>query len=388
MRRLLKTYFIYLAIGLFSQVICADVSSGEELEVTSEGVAAVTVSAASARDMAIEDALRRAVEQVVGTFIDSESMVENYQLLSDRIYSQTTGHIKNYKILREWEEGSLFRVKIHATVGTDNLKNDLEAIGLLMQRKHKPRVMVISGETIDDESLQVLESLSVTESVIIEQFLRKGFKVIDADTVKKVTKRDQLLHALQGDNELAAKIGLQYGAEVVIMAKATASSSGYVMSDSNLLSIHANVTARVIRADNAEIIAAGDKMRTKAHISVVKGAHKAFKAAGEKLANGLIEQILDKWGAETTNLSSVVLVISGMDSFSDLIALKKALTQNVRGIKGIHQRSFTGGVAKLEIDLRGDTQTLAETLVTREMGNLWLDITDMSQNKIQARVKE
>lgn len=358
------------------------------MEVTSEGVGAVTVSTASARDVAIEDALRRAVEQVVGTFINSESMVENYQLLSDRIYSKSTGHVKNYKILHELEENSLYRVKIHATVGTDDLKSDLEAIGLLMQRKHKPRVMIIAGETIDKKDLQILENLSVTENAIIGQFLSKGFKVIDAETVKKVTERDQLLHALEGDNALAARIGMQYDAEVVVMGKATAGSTGYVMRDSNFKSIHANVTARVIRADNAEIIASGDEISTKAHISVVKGAHKAFKAAGEKLAVDLIEQILAKWSGETTDLGSVVLVISDLDSYSDLIALKKALTQNIRGVKNIHQRSFTGRVAKLEIDLRGDTQTLAEMLVTQKMGNVWIDITDMTQNKIQARIKE
>jgi len=158
MRKLLKICFIYLVMGLFSLAMCES-SSGDEVEVTSEGVGAVTATTAGARDMAIEDALRRAVEQAVGAFIDSESMVENYQLLSDRIYSKSTGHVRNYKILREWEEESLFRVKIRATVGTDNLKNDLEAIGLLMQRKHKPRVMVIAVETMEGKNLRVLENL-------------------------------------------------------------------------------------------------------------------------------------------------------------------------------------------------------------------------------------
>jgi len=41
-----------------------------------------------ARDHAIKDALRKAVEQAVGTFIFSETVVENYEVLSDRIYSK------------------------------------------------------------------------------------------------------------------------------------------------------------------------------------------------------------------------------------------------------------------------------------------------------------
>ncbi len=38
-----------------------------------------------ARDHAIKDDLRKAVEQAVGTFISSETVVENYEVLSDRI---------------------------------------------------------------------------------------------------------------------------------------------------------------------------------------------------------------------------------------------------------------------------------------------------------------
>lgn len=373
-------------LGLFLLVTCA-VSSGNEGKIISEGFADLgSVSRATARDLAIEDALRRSVEQAVGTLISSESMVQNYALISDNIFSKSTGYIKTYDILDEGEKDGLYAVKALVDVGMADIKSDLGAIGLLMQRKHKPRVMVIACETIDEDSLQILENISVTESAIIGQFLQKGFKVVDSDTVKRVTERDQFLHVLEGDNILAAKIGLQYGAEVVIIGKAAASSSGYVMRGSNLQSIHANVTARVIRADNAEIIASGDKFSDKAHISVIEGARQAFKTAGEKLAISLIEQILAKWSDETTNLGSVELVISGLDSFNDLIALKEALKQNVRGVKSIHQRSFTSGVAKLEIDLRGDTQTLAEMLATLKMGNVMLDITDMTQNKIQAIV--
>lgn len=362
------------------------ISSGNENKIISEGVADLrSVSLAAARDIAIEDALRRAVEQTVGTLITSESMVQNFTLIFDNIFSKATGYIKTYDILYEGEKNNLYVVRVRADVRAADIKDDLEAIGLLMQRKHKPRVMVIAGEAIDEKDIQILEGLSVTENAIISRFLNKGFKVVDSNTVKKVTERNQLLHTLEGDNMLAAKIGLQYDAEVVIIAKATARSLGYVIEGSRLQSVHANVTGRAIRVDNAEIIASGDKSCNKVHISVIEGSSRAFKTAGEKLATSLIEQILAKWSDEITNLGSVELIFSGLDSFNDLITLSEALRQ-IRGVKDIHQRSFIGGVAKLEIDLRGNTQTFAKILITKKIGNLRLDITDMTQNSIQARI--
>ena len=56
--------------------------------VTAEGVAAIQGNNLDiARDAAIEDAQKRAVEQAIGILIDSQTQVENYQLISDKILS-------------------------------------------------------------------------------------------------------------------------------------------------------------------------------------------------------------------------------------------------------------------------------------------------------------
>lgn len=62
------------------------------------------------------------------------------------------------------------------------------------------------------------------------------------------------LGALTLDVLSAAKIGLQYDAEIVIMGKATSTPSGNVMG-TRIKSVHASILAKAIRTDNAEIIA-------------------------------------------------------------------------------------------------------------------------------------
>jgi len=78
-------------------------------EVMVEGVSAIEGGRKDiARDHAIKDALRKAVEQAVGTLISSETVAENYEVLSDRIYSKAEGYVAEYKVLREKEEGDLY----------------------------------------------------------------------------------------------------------------------------------------------------------------------------------------------------------------------------------------------------------------------------------------
>ncbi|MBT3880070.1 MAG: hypothetical protein HON76_14855 [Candidatus Scalindua sp.] len=389
----MKKYKNWYFVSVLFIVIACSVSFGEEKEVISEGVGDMeSVSRASARDAAIDDALRRAVEQVVGTLITSESMVSNYTLLYDRVYSQSSGYVKSYKVLNEEGKDGIYVVRINAKVGTDGISNDLQTIGLLISRKHNPRIMVIIGESIAGSKIEIDEGQSVSETTFIEQFLSKGFKVVDAEMAKKSTERNKLFYALENDAVLAAKIGLQYDAEVIIMGKAIATpkpsrQASKYMEGTNLKTVHANIYARAIRADNAEIIASGSMSGTKLHIDETTGSYKAFQNVGKKLANTIIEKILKKWG-DDTNLNTVELTLSGLSSFSDLIKIKNDIKQKLRGVKEIHQRAFTDGVAVLEIKSSGDTQIIAEGLVGQKMNNQDIEVKDITQNKIQAVVKK
>src|SRR5262245_19941756 len=64
---------IILISGLF--LLFAAASFAQTKMVTAEGVASIGSDKAAAHDKAIEDALRRAVEQAVGTMVESETSV-------------------------------------------------------------------------------------------------------------------------------------------------------------------------------------------------------------------------------------------------------------------------------------------------------------------------
>src|SRR5689334_7847830 len=69
-----------------------------EQTVTAEGMGVPSGGdKAKARDQAIDNALRRAVEQTVGTLIESSTATDNYEVLDDRIYTQARGFVKSYK---------------------------------------------------------------------------------------------------------------------------------------------------------------------------------------------------------------------------------------------------------------------------------------------------
>ena len=147
-----RRYFVIGIVLLTCFVLSfAGSAFGEEQTelVEAEGIATILQGSTDiARDNAIIDAQRKAVEQAVGVFMSSESIVENYELLSDRILTQSAGYIKNYELLDEQKVENEYRVTIRANVGLGELKNDIDAIRHLIRQKGNPRMMFLVEEEI------------------------------------------------------------------------------------------------------------------------------------------------------------------------------------------------------------------------------------------------
>ena len=348
--------------------------------VNSEGVGDIAGNAEShARDVAIEDALRRAVEQAVGTFISSETVVQKSVLINDSIYAQANGYIKEYSILSEISDGKTYRVLLESNVSKIKIQDDLQAIGLLMNRKHKPRIMVIIPEYHIHR--EIPDPAGETE--VIKKLLAKGFEVVDQSQVSKIRYNEQIKAVIAGDAKLAAEIGLEYGAELLIIGEAFSESAGRIVG--GFITCRARIEARAIKIDTGDILVADGKYATDLDIVEAIAGKKALQKAGSELATYFINQILSKWGNDVTNITSVNVIIYGLN-YNEFIRFKQVLLQNIRGIKAIHQRSFTSARAVVEIDLKGNAQFLSEELTLMKNNDFSLNITEFSANKISVKV--
>lgn len=372
----LRVYIIFFALSILPGLV----SGQDTIIVKTDGVGDISAGGKGrARDIAIEDALRKAVEQAVGTFIQSETVVKNAMLINDEIIARSKGYVQKYDLIGESNDGSLYKVTVEAHVAAGKLQDDLAGIGLLMARKHKPRVMVI----IPEHHLTRKIPDPAGETEIIKRLLEKGFKIVDQSQVAKIRYNDQISTAIKGDTALAVKIGQQYGAEVVIIGEAFSESAGAGLG--GMMSCRARVEARAIKTDTGEILVADGKHASGLDITEAIAGKKALQKAGGELADYLAEQILAKWSSDVTNTNSVELVINGIN-YSQFTQFKSALTLSVRGVKGIHQRTFTGNRAVIEIDLKGDVQAFADELAQKDFKGFAVEVSDFSASRLELRV--
>ena len=346
-----------------------------------------------ARDNAIEDALRKAVEQAVGIFVSSETMVESFQVLNDRIYTKMESYIENYRIISEVPMDNIYKIIIEATVTSGNLKKDLSDAGILMAIKQKPRVMLLMAEqNIGREHFRYWwghhaseADLSITETVFMEKLNEENFKVIDHGAKSGTIKVHKAYRVASLDDNVAVSLGNQFDAEVVIVGKALAKYIGNV-AGSSMKSCQANISARGVRTDNGSVIASGTAHGAAVHIDQVSAGSEALKKASSDLISQLMEQMVSVWGKETEGTTLVQMTINGISGYRDFLKLKNVMKKQVRGVEDIHQRSMTAGVAKLDIEVKGDGQSLADGLAMKNFENFSINITDVSPNYIELTI--
>jgi hypothetical protein len=356
--------------------------------ILTEGMAAIiSGNIPAARDKAIDDALRKAVEQAVGTLVSSDTLTEQYKVIHDKILAQTTGYVQRYKIMSEKPEGEVYRVKIQAEVGRANLTNDLRALGLLHVLAEKPKVMVILEEKVMGVfGTTAFEDVGQAESTLIQRLLAAGFNVVDPQTVKSNISRDQALRILEGDNNAAAAAGLQYGAQIVISGKAFSKNAGGKILNTQMQSLQATLQARAIRTDSAKIISSRSEQGRQAHIDEVQGGALAIKQAMERMAQPMINDILAQWRSEAYGRSrEITLMITSLVSYRHLSAIKTFLEKGMQGVRAIHQRSFIAGSAELMVDYGGKSSNIADELANRKFTGFRLEPTNVTPSRVDVK---
>jgi hypothetical protein len=362
-------------------------SAQQYQEVTAKGIATVFAGDKGlARDQALDDALRNAVEQGLGTFVQSSTLVENFQVVSDNILTWSNGYVKTYNILSEgMTDQTTYEVSIQALLEMANLKNDWDSLQNLIAKMQNPRILIIMDEQNIGQSRDRYHFLSVdmtiAEATLMNTFLENGFDVIDAATMRQNIKAEQAYAAATGNSQMASQIGKSLGAEVIVTGKAIAKvATGINLG--GMKSCQANLTARVVKADIASVIATSSQHAAYPHIDEVTGGTKAIEKAAVKLGDELISKISKKWRDEFYKSTTVKIVIKNVDSFSQVNDFKSNVKYYVRGIKDIYQRKFSSEIAELDVKLTGNANQLARELELKDFDNFSVKILEISMNKI------
>jgi hypothetical protein len=337
------------------------------------------------REDAIRQAQRSAVEEAVGVFIHSESEVENFELKKDKIISRTQGYITQLTVLEARKNGDLHEVTIQATVSMDKIQDDLVAMKILLESMERPTLMVLVEEDRHDMG-PVGMSVAATEMAAL--LGDKGFDVVDEAQSERVRHLDQGRQALAGNTAAATMLGLNVGAQYVIVGRAVAHDAGEAYPGTGMKSIHASLQLIVVQTQTGLVLGSVVTNGVAAHVSPLTGADRAIEQCARKAVDEyIVDAITRSFQDYLNNGAPLKVQVTGVTSFRTY----KLVASEIETIERVVSSKKEGwnkasGLLVLDLRFRGTSEELAELLDARELGANRLEVVDFAPERVDCNL--
>jgi len=355
----------------------------------------------AARQKAIEDALRHAVEMAVGTKVTSTTEVQDFQSKLDQVLTHSQGFVRRYEILKQGMDGDVVQVTIRAYIGSAELDKDLEAMGLLMARKGMPRTMVLIAEQNigmaapaaawmrGGQKALVAADLRIAENTVLDQLKIGGFRqLIDPDVATEKTAQVGNL-TTEITAAQARKLRSLTGAEVILVGQVIATSRGEMAElGPGWKSCAASISGRAVNTDNGDILTTSEATQAAAQMDELSCGKEAIKKASRVFAQDMIKKIGARWSQDVSAGNEVHVTVRKVPSFKTASDFRSALTQHVRGVKGVSQRSFAAGTQELDVILLGSTEQFATEVERKKLGKFSVKVTGVTANTVDLELRQ
>ena len=332
-------------------------------------------SKAVARDVAIRNAQKNAIEQVVGTFIESRFSAEQKEALKkeqreftstveEKIYSKSSGFIESQTVLDEKADGDTYRVTLKISVKAAPLAEELQKLQSLYRSANYPKVMLMTTERYTDKggASRWIDRPSIVPAVEGE-LLKLGIELVAKEQAEKLASESlEVFAEASGKPSKAAQIATSHGADVVIIGGSEVKFSAFNELNTNMYYLSATVSLRAVNASTAAILASFEAVGKGIGVNEEIARINAVKDASPKVVKSLIDGLVAAWqkGAQQGNKYKIVLL--NIKSYGQVALPFIEALQHIPDVESAKELSFGGKRLEVEVTFRGDKSTLVKRI--------------------------
>ena len=350
-----------LSLLLGSMLFAMNPASAQEVTVDGVGID---------RASALRDAERNAVEVVVGTFIDSRTIVSQSVVMLDDIYSKSHGFVRNSRVINEYPENGSYRVTATVDVDTNPDAKLIDSLTTVM-RLNDPRISVI----ILKENASPAQNDDLTESVLNEKLLDLNFShVVDADHIIKLYNAD-LLNAKFNDVRGQTDFNNDHVVDYLVIGKSELDTMNAQIPDgkgglknSIMQNTQANITLKIYKYETGDIIGTFHVEGSSNDNSAKRAEKRAMEIAATRAADKL-EEKFKKLGANNTQGIQINFTASDYAKVEQLVRD----LQNISGVESATIRKFEGGRGMIELDSTQNPRTIVALLRSNSKQTYFVD---------------
>jgi curli biogenesis system outer membrane secretion channel CsgG len=247
----------------------------------------------------------------------------------------------------------------------------------LLSSGNAPKIMVILPEKHINRYL----TEASCETELLRKFLEAGFKAVDPAMYATLRNGARFSEAVKNPTA-AISLGKEFGADIVIFGEGV---SQYVSREGNTVTCRAQVDAKAVRTDNAEIVATNSAQAGGQDIAESTSAKTALKNAGGQLANYFLDQLCggnatnaaSSGGGVAASAASTTIITVKETNFTKLNNLSTKLKGNAK-VKDL-KKELKGNSGIITLQHEGTSDDIA-TLISG-LGAEY-EITEMESGKI------
>lgn len=346
-------------------------------------------------EAARQDAVRNAVEEAAGTYIASKSLVENYQLKLDEIYSQSQGYVTNIEILSSYNEGNIFKIKARIDVDTNPdatlisrlntivMLND-PRIAVVVIDKENPVRSVFSTSNVDERSESSNSHDLIVEEALNKRLIDMGFThVVDANQVARL-RNSELLNTIYRGGTIMTAPSEERPIDYLVFGKCKASAYDVRVPDGKggyketlVSSGRAILEIRLIDFSTGNIAATftaeGQGVDNNQELAQIKAKQVAAAEAAKK-----IEAKFHKVAAKAFSGLHVIVKTQDINAVDQLQQELRCLT----GVQNVYFREMNNGQALIEVESVQKPHILAKMLKANSKLNIYVVSINNSELKL------
>ncbi len=280
-----------------------------------------------AREKALDQAKRAAIEKAIGTLVESKSAVENFQLIREQILTRSSGYLKNIQIVNEQKTDlGTYEVVIKADVGYSAITSDFDRFEKLLSWQKNPRCSIIIEPGIDKS---YLPTALKTANLLTEKLKSSGLKVFKHTTT----------------NEM--RVGFLVG--LILDLSSTKSEYQNMQITLNEVSLSANI----YRPGNDEILATSSAVKSLPGENRLNILDKGVTYCVDSIWEDLRKQLIKLWEKELYNEREITLVANNLPSLARAQEISAIFESDVSGMVSVSLIHFTSNSAEYSLKYRG-----------------------------------
>ena len=334
------------------------------------------------KNSAVRDASRRAVEQVVGTFIDSRTLMENLVIQFDEVYKKSQGFVKNIKILSEKQiDSSTYQVQAKIDVDTNPNADLMNNLTMLMQL-NDPRIAVVILENNEGQ----ISHVESAESALNQKLLELGFShVLDAKQVIKLQSPELLQNIFSGEENFSGNV--DHAADFLVIGKVSKDARNISipkygesgMAETSLLNIKTNLKVDVLKYDTGEIVGSFTTSGIGIENNSSRAGDNSVEVAAKKSAEKLAETF-KKFSSKTSQ--GLTFTISADDENKLEQILNEIKSLGIVDSVQIREQKNTSAVISVESSQKPG----AIVTMLKSRSKLGIFIEDMSNSACKLKI--